>query len=130
MAALGRASLARGAGCIAGMEIPAGFRVVSDTSAFDRRVAAMVKRVPAGSVASYGRVADWLGAPAASRAVGAALARSPDGVPAHRVVNAAGRLVPGWEREQAELLRSEGVRIRRGHVAAPVPWWPGPRRRR
>ena len=75
-------------------------------------------------------MADWLGAPAAARAVGAALARSPDAVPAHRVVNATGRLVPGWEREQAELLRSEGVRIRRGHVAPPVPWWPGPSARR
>jgi methylated-DNA-protein-cysteine methyltransferase-like protein len=58
--------------------------------------------------------------------VGGALARSGGSVPAHRVVNAAGRLAPGWEQEQAELLRTEGVRVRRGHVTAPIPWWAGP----
>ena len=38
------------------------------------------------------------------------MARSLDGAPAHRVVTSSGRLAPGWEREQAELLRAEGVR--------------------
>jgi O-6-methylguanine DNA methyltransferase len=109
------------------VEIPAGFRIVGETSEFERAVARMVRRVPAGSVASYGCIADWLGKPEAARAVGGALARSLDGVPAHRVVTTTGRLVPGWEREQAELLRTEGVRVWRGHVAEPIPWWSGPR---
>ena len=32
--------------------------------------------------------------------------------PCHRVVNHAGRTAPGW-REQAELLRGEGVELKR-----------------
>jgi len=112
------------------MNIPPGFRIVAETSAFERSVAEMVRRVPAGTVASYGRIAAWLGKPEAARAVGGAMARSPDGVPAHRVVTSGGRLAPGWEREQAELLRAEGVRVWRGHVREPIPWWEGPDTRR
>jgi methylated-DNA-protein-cysteine methyltransferase related protein len=108
------------------VEIPAGFRVVDATTPFEREVAALVRAIPPGRVASYGRIADWLGRPEGARAVGGALARSGGTVPAHRVVNAAGRLAPGWEREQAELLRTEGIRVRRGHVVAPIPWWAGP----
>ena len=59
-------------------------------------------------------------------AVGGVLARAGGQMPAHRIVNASGRLAPGWEREQAELLRSEGVRVRGGAVASPMPWWDGP----
>ncbi|HSS53760.1 MAG TPA: MGMT family protein [Gaiellales bacterium] len=109
------------------MNIPPGFRIVAETSGFERSVAEMVRRVPAGTVASYGRIAAWLGKPEAARAVGGAMARSPEGVPAHRVVTSGGRLAPGWEREQAELLRAEGVRVWRGHVREPIPWWQGPR---
>lgn len=108
------------------MQIPPGFRVVGDPSAFELAVASMVRRVPAGTVASYGRIAAWLGQPAAARAVGGVLARAGGEMPAHRVVTASGRLVPGWERDQAELLRAEGVHVWRGHVAEPIPWWAGP----
>lgn len=107
------------------MQIPVGFRIVSDTG-FERRVAEMVQLVPEGRVASYGRIAEWIGAPGAARAVGGVLARAGGQMPAHRIVNASGRLAPGWEREQAELLRSEGVRVRGGAVASPMPWWAGP----
>jgi methylated-DNA-protein-cysteine methyltransferase-like protein len=111
------------------VQLPVGFRIVAETSAFEQRVAAMVRRIPPGSVASYGRIAEWIGEPAAARAVGGALARSLDGVPAHRVVTAAGRLAPGWEREQRELLRAENVRVRHGRISDPIPWWSGPRPR-
>lgn len=111
------------------MNIPPGFRIVAEASAFERSVAEIVRLVPAGRVASYGRIAAWLGKPEAARAVGGAMARSPDGVPAHRVVTSGGRLAPGWEQEQAELLRAEGVRVWRGHVREPIPWWEGPQRR-
>lgn len=100
--------------------------MLSAESEFEREVAAMVRRVPAGTVASYGRVAAWVGRPSAARAVGSILSRSPAGVPAHRVVTASGRLVPGWEQEQAQRLRAEGVRVGGGHVREPVPWWEGP----
>src|SRR5207249_4583391 len=106
--------------------VPVGFRVLAKASPFDQRVAAMVRRIPAGRVASYGRIAEWIGEPAAARAVGGALARSLEQVPAHRVVTASGRLAPGWEREQRELLRGEIVRVRRRAVTEPIPWWEGP----
>jgi methylated-DNA-protein-cysteine methyltransferase related protein len=108
------------------MQVPVGFRVLAEASPFDLRVAAMVRRIPAGRVASYGRIAEWIGEPAAARAVGGSLARAPDGVPAHRVVAATGRLAPGWEREQRELLRAENVRVRSRSVSDPIPWWEGP----
>jgi methylated-DNA-protein-cysteine methyltransferase related protein len=108
--------------------VPVGFRVVGRDTPFQRRVIRMVRRIPAGRVASYGQVAAWVGQPAAARAVGGTLARSPAQTPAHRVVTASGRLVPGWEHEQAQLLRAEGVRVRDGRVAEPQPWWDGPSR--
>jgi O-6-methylguanine DNA methyltransferase len=108
--------------------VPIGFRVVTPPTPFERRVEALVRRIPAGRVASYGRVADWVGRPEAARAVGRVMAQSDGALPWHRVVTAAGRLVPGHEAEHAERLRAEGVRVASGHVAGPIPWWSGPRR--
>ncbi len=107
------------------MRLPVGFRVVSATGEFEQRVEEVVRAVPAGTVASYGRVAAWVGAPGAARAVGGALAGGLD-APWHRVVTASGRLVPGYEREHTRLLVAEGVAVRSGYVAAPIPWWDGP----
>jgi alkylated DNA nucleotide flippase Atl1 len=53
--------------------------------------------------------------------VGGALARGL-AVPAHRVVTADGRLVRRWP-GQSRLLRAEGVPVREGRVARPIPWW-------
>ena len=44
------------------------------------------------------------------------LATTDADVPWWRVVNAAGRLVPGHERQQAAVLREEDVVVRNGHV--------------
>ena len=109
--------------------LPVGFRIVAASTPFERRVEAMVRRIPAGRVASYGRVAEWVGRPEAARAVGRVMAMGLDDVPWHRVVTAAGRLVPNHEAEHAQRLRAEGVRVDRGHVAGPIPWWSGPRSR-
>jgi methylated-DNA-protein-cysteine methyltransferase-like protein len=78
-------------------------------------VTAVVARLRPGEVISYGEVAAEAGHPGASRAVGNVLRRS-DGLPWWRVVAADGRLVPGHEARQAELLRAEGVRVRNGRV--------------
>jgi O-6-methylguanine DNA methyltransferase len=117
-------------GGLDGEGLPVGFRIVGAVTPFERRVERMVRRIPAGRVASYGRVAEWAGKPEAPRAVGRVMANCDGALPWHRVVNAAGRPVPGHEAEHAERLRAEGVRVVDGRVATPVPWWGGPRSRR
>jgi methylated-DNA-protein-cysteine methyltransferase-like protein len=81
----------------------------------------VVRRIPAGRVTTYGRIANMLGRPNAARAVGYALAAlgnetSPhDDVPWQRVVNSQGRIsIVNREytaNEQAERLRAEGVPV-------------------
>lgn len=63
-------------------------------TAFQRRVWAALRRVRYGETVSYGQLADRIGAPAASRAVGLANGRNPVSiiVPCHRVVGADGGL--------------------------------------
>lgn len=83
------------------------------TNAFCEEVYQIVQAIPAGKVSTYGEIAALLGMPQCSRLVGRALKQVPEemAVPCHRVVNAAGRLVPGWE-EQKELLKGEGITFR------------------
>lgn len=80
------------------------------SEAFCREVYEIVQAVPRGCVSTYGAIAALLGMPQCSRLVGRALRTVPPGlsVPYHRIVNASGRLVPGWE-EQKELLLEEGI---------------------
>jgi methylated-DNA-protein-cysteine methyltransferase related protein len=104
------------------VQAPVGFRIIASGSEFEARVEEVVRSIPAGAVAAYSAVAEQAGRAGAARAVGAVMARS-EGLPWHRVVTVAGRLVPGHETEHAERLRAEGVRVRDGHVAAPIPWW-------
>jgi methylated-DNA-protein-cysteine methyltransferase-like protein len=109
--------------------LPIGFRVVAPATPFERDVERVVRLIPRGQVASYGRVAAWVGRPEAARAVGRVMARADGDLPWHRVVTANGRLVPGHEVEHARRLRSEGVRVAHGHVAESIPWWRGEARR-
>jgi len=48
--------------------------------------------IPQGSIATYGSIADYIGMPGASRAVGSAVARNPVGylIPCHRVIRTLG----------------------------------------
>lgn len=78
---------------------------------FDAEVYAVVAEIPAGRVVSYKQIARLVGMPDHARHVGRALAEAPAGLPCHRVVNSAGRTVPGWTR-QRELLEAEGVRFK------------------
>ena len=61
---------------------------------FDRRVYAMVRRIPHGQLATYGQVAELIGAYGCARQVGWALRRLPlpSDVPWQRVVNAQGHI--------------------------------------
>ena len=84
--------------------------------AFTEAVIEVIEGLRPGEVAAYGEIAAEAGYPGAARAVGNLL-RTVPGLPWWRVVNAAGRLVPGHEKEQAQLLRAEGVKIASGKVA-------------
>ncbi len=73
-------------------------------------ILSVVEEIPLGRVASYGQIARLIGRERNARLVGRALrfAEFFGQYPCHRVVNHAGRLVPGWT-EQRALLEREGV---------------------
>ncbi len=79
---------------------------------FQRRVWDQLTRIPYGTVASYGTVAERIGSPFASRAVGAANRCNPIAIiiPCHRVIGASGALTGYaggmWRKEW--LLKHEG----------------------
>ena len=79
-----------------------------------REVYAIADSIPPGKVMSYGQIAAVLGRPKNSRLIGKimSLADRYGDHPCHRVVNSAGRTVPGWP-EQRELLEAEGVTFRK-----------------
>lgn len=93
-------------------------------AARDDRILDVIRSLREGEVVTYGDIAADAGHPKLSRLVGRLLALGDDGpdeLPWWRVVNAAGRLVPGNEREQAAQLRAEGVDVRDGRVRdAPI----------
>jgi methylated-DNA-protein-cysteine methyltransferase related protein len=87
----------------------------------DRRIVDVIALLAEGEVVTYGDVAAQAGYAGRARLVGRLLATTALELPWWRVVTADGRLVPRHEREQAALLRAEGVTVRAGHVrAAPV----------
>jgi methylated-DNA-[protein]-cysteine S-methyltransferase len=81
-------------------------------TAFQRAVWEQLTRIPYGTVASYGTVAERVGKPSAARAVGAANRSNPIAiiVPCHRVIGANGALTGYaggmWRKEW--LLKHEG----------------------
>ena len=83
-----------------------------------RDIVGVLFSIPEGSVVTYGGVAAAAGYPKQSRLVGRILSLYSDALdlPWWRVVNVQGRLVPGNEREQTELLESEGVELVNGRV--------------
>jgi methylated-DNA-protein-cysteine methyltransferase-like protein len=87
-------------------------------SAFEDDVRRVLERLTEGSVVTYGEVAREAGYPGAARAVGTFLSRGPDGIPWWRVVTSTGRLVPGHEVRQVELLKAVGVAVANGRVVA------------
>ena len=90
---------------------------MTERDEFTDAVIEVLEALQPGEVIAYGEVAVEAGYPGAARAVGNLLRRTP-GLPWWRVVNAAGRLAPGNETRQAELLRAEGVTVRNGRVVA------------
>lgn len=89
------------------------------THQLERRTAlyAVLARVPAGYVVSYGQLAAYAGLGRAARWVGRTLSQLPTGstLPWHRVIAAGGRLSLPADNpsgtEQRRRLRDEGVQI-------------------
>lgn len=75
-----------------------------------REVLEIADSIPAGKVASYGQIAEMAGRPKNARLIGKIMSMADrfGEHPCHRVVNHAGRTVPGWT-EQRALLEAEGV---------------------
>ena len=80
---------------------------------FRDEVYELVSRIPAGRLATYGQLAALCGSPRASRIVGAAMLRAPEGLPCHRVVYRDGTLCCdqafGGKEIQRQMLEAEGV---------------------
>ena len=87
-----------------------------------KRIYEAVKKIPRGSVATYGQIAELAGDRKMARAVGNALHNNPDPatIPCHRVVNSKGLLAGGFAfggvEVQARFLREEGVEVIDGKV--------------
>ena len=84
----------------------------------DRLITEVIRSLREGEVVTYGDIAADAGYPRLSRMVGRLLATTDEELPWWRVVNSVGRLVPGSELEQAQLLRGEGVTVADGRVRA------------
>jgi methylated-DNA-[protein]-cysteine S-methyltransferase len=86
-----------------------------DGTDFQRRVWTALRTIPYGETRSYGEIADQIGSPGASRAVGLANGRNPISiiVPCHRVIGSTGGLTGyggGIDRKRALLaLETEPV---------------------
>lgn len=99
---------------------------------FRARVLAAVRRIPRGSVATYGDIAELAGAPRAARAVGNVMRGCGDpSVPCHRVIAAAGGIggFGGELERKRQLLRAEGLEVTTTRVRgfAAVRWPVQPR---
>ena len=81
----------------------------------------LVRRIPAGRVSSYGRIARLLGQPRWARVVGYAMRACNDSsVPCHRVLQVDGRLAACFGQAGPELqqilLEAEGIKVVDGRV--------------
>lgn len=86
-------------------------RILDDALIYE--ILSVVEEIPEGKVATYGQIAGLIGRERNARLVGRVLSMAEfyGSYPCHRVVNHAGRLVPGWS-EQRQLLKDEGVSMK------------------
>ena len=93
-------------------------------ASFDLRVWDAVSLIPFGQLATYGQIAEMIGAYGCARQVGWAMRRLPlpSKVPWHRVVNAKGMISMSLSREgsdwmQRQMLIAEGILVdAEGHL--------------
>ncbi|MBT6809105.1 MAG: MGMT family protein [Flavobacteriales bacterium] len=89
-------------------------------SNFFQKVYDVVSQIPEGNVTTYGTIAKYLSSPQSSRMVGWVLNKSPEDVPAHRVVNRIGMLsgkihFSGIKLMQ-QLLENEGIIVENNQI--------------
>lgn len=100
--------------------MPARFTSPPSRLDYNLQVWAIVRRIPAGRVMTYGQIAALIPCPPnmtaegyrafAPRWVGGAMAACPEGVPWQRVVNSQGRVsLRDSSEKQRRLLEAEGV---------------------
>lgn len=111
----GKAAFAALEAMLAGKEPPKGLRLDLRGTPFQIRVWTALQAIPAGETRSYQQIAQSLGAPKASRAVGSACGNNIIGVlvPCHRALRSDGSLGGyrwGLERKE-KLLTGEGVEL-------------------
>ena len=93
-----------------------------DRTARLERIYETIRDIPAGSVASYGQVAEIAGIPRGARQVGWALRQLPQDhdVPWHRVITSSGRIAfakgTAAFRRQCDLLLAEDVPVVGGRI--------------
>lgn len=96
---------------------------------FMQTVYAHARRIPAGQVTTYTGLADAIGRPNASRAVGTALGKNPIPliIPCHRIVAAhhkpGGFTSPGGLNTKRRLLAVEGVALERPQTVTSTAHW-------
>jgi methylated-DNA-protein-cysteine methyltransferase-like protein len=87
----------------------------------------LVKQIPRGRVLSYGAVAKILRLKGGARSAGRAMSATPQGkgIPWHRVLNAAGKIVirEPYSSLQRRLLESEGVEVIENRVKMKLYLW-------
>jgi O-6-methylguanine DNA methyltransferase len=107
-------------------EVPLSFTGISE---FMLSVFQAARKIPSGTVTTYGELARLIGNPNAARAVGSALGNNPIPllVPCHRVIASSGKLggfsAPGGLETKVALLECEGVYLGRPHaLTTPAQW--------
>jgi methylated-DNA-protein-cysteine methyltransferase-like protein len=92
----------------------------------------LVKQIPRGRVLSYGAVAKALRLKGGARSAGRAMSATPQGkgIPWHRVLNAAGKIVirEPYASLQRKLLESEGIEVVENRVKMKTYLWTPPRK--
>ncbi|HEY2820508.1 MAG TPA: MGMT family protein [Candidatus Acidoferrum sp.] len=93
----------------------------------------LVKQIPRGRVLSYGAVAKALRLKGGARSAGRAMSATPQGkgIPWHRVLNAAGKIVirEPYSGLQRKLLESEGIEVVENRVKMKTYLWTPPRKK-
>ena len=96
------------------------YEIITDNPT--KRIYEAVKKIPKGSVATYGQIAELAGNKGMARAVGNALHKTPDpdNIPCYRVVNSKGELSGafafGGANRQENLLKADGIEVVNGKV--------------